>query len=123
MFGGVLKFNESEDKLNSYQIDVFAPLFKWYEECEKSEFDIRIVMSFVRSCYQARILIEFDWKSWEEGLNSLEVQDFKEKDLQFLCMGLTAIIRRDRFIENYLVNQMKKGTIEKLLNEIKNYYV
>jgi len=118
----VLKIEESKSVLLNYGFDHFESIFSTYKTAAQSNFEIRAVMKFVRACYEARVLIEFDWINWKEGFEALDSQNFENKGLQFLCMILTVIIRKDRIVENYLLHEMKRGTIEKLLNQIKVHY-
>lgn len=82
----------------------------------------KLIQQFRKLAYDLPLVVKFDWTNWTEGKTALQnkIFDFNAQDLPFLCRIITLIIRQDRFSEGYLVTNFKNGTIEKILNAIKN---
>ena len=84
--------------------------------------ETQLVKTFRKWVYDFPLIVKFDWTNWTEGKTALQnkIFDFNTQNLPFLCKMITLIIRQDRFSEGYLVKNFKNGTIEKILNAIKD---
>lgn len=80
-----------------------------------------VVTKFISIVYDKNIIIKFAWPKWKEGSNAVENPntDYSKLDYIFLTKLLTGITRNDRFGEGYLVSHFEKGTILKILKELK----
>ena len=72
-----------------------------------------ITQSFVKTAYELKLVLNFDWGEWPEGKAMLQnkSQDFDNLDLATLCKLITTIIRADRFNDGYLISRFENGTI------------
>ncbi len=138
----LLQENNYIEKINSYSVEKWEPLFKLIpeiektskfgelrggEEVEKGVFQLPyyvqndIVSNFTEIVYEMPIAINFDWGSWYEGREMLKEKDFDfdSVDIPTKCKLITAIIRSDRFCDGVLVDAFNSGIMLKILKSIK----
>lgn len=80
-----------------------------------------ITQSFVKTAYELKLVLNFDWGEWPEGKAILQnkSQDFDSLDLVTLCKLITTIIRADRFNDGYLISRFENGTVLNIIKAIK----
>ncbi|MCX6274408.1 MAG: DUF6508 domain-containing protein [Bacteroidetes bacterium] len=81
-----------------------------------------ITSGFFRVVHELGIVPVFDWKEWEEGRLMLDNKelDFSSLEIITLCKLLTIIIRADRFVDGYLVGQLKRKNVQKIIRSIQD---
>ncbi len=98
-------------------------LFYLIPEIESRENLDKTISNFLEMVYHLQIIQEdFDWTSWEEGKQILQNSDkgFDKYDIDTLCKLITAIVRNDKFNENYLESKFTDGTIFKIIKAMEN---
>ena len=80
-----------------------------------------VTSGFFNVVHELGIAPEFDWKEWEEGRLMLDNkdQDFSMLEITTLCKLLTIIISADRFVDGYLVGQLKRKNVQNIISAIK----
>jgi hypothetical protein len=129
------------EKINSYSISEWKPLFDMIpkiegtevfgefmgpEEVEEGVFSFphykygEIISEFIRIVYDMTIIISFDWAHWEGGryMASEADFDFDTIDIPTKCKIITAIVRNDRFHDGALLSAFESGVILKMLHSI-----
>ena len=129
------------EKINSYTIQDWLPLFDLIPEIEatesfgemigeekneRGEFSFShykespIVWQFQEVVYKIPIIIDFDWGSWDDGREIVRNEDFDYDtiDIPTKCKLITAIVRNDRFCEGALVEAFDTGLIQKILKSL-----
>jgi hypothetical protein len=81
-----------------------------------------ITSAFYDAVHGLGIVPVFDWTKWEEGRLMLDNkdQDFSSLEIITLCKLLTIIIRADRFVDGYLVGQLKRKNVQKIIGAIRD---
>ena len=84
-----------------------------------------VVSKFVQVAYRLRIVIDFDWPSWDEGRDLAAADNTKLDyiDLITACKLITAIIRNDRFCDGALVMSFESGLMPRILYRIKELLI
>lgn len=113
-----IEFKESERIISSYTSEQFEVLFHLNEKIKTNELTELLVSEVMSACYAIPIVISFDWGAWSEGKEALENEDFSDKSVHFLCLLLTALIRSDRFNENYFYCAVQSGVVSKIIDAI-----
>lgn len=88
-------------------------------------FDIGpVVERLVHVIYELNIAPAFDWDSWIEGRQILNNQnrDFSTLSPIALCKLLTLILRKDRFLEGFLVSRCNDGTMSRIIGALKKKF-
>lgn len=114
-----LEFKDSERIINSYGGEQFERLFNLNEKIKSDGASDSLVSEVLNVCYDIPIIVSFDWGAWTEGEEALKSEDFSDKSVHFLCLLLTAIIRSDRFNENYFDNLVQSGLVSQIIDAIK----
>ena len=72
-----------------------------------------VTTEFFKVVHELGIVPVFDWVDWEEGRLMLDNkdQDFSASDIITLCKLFTVMIRADRFMDGYLVGQLKRKNV------------
>lgn len=81
-----------------------------------------VTEDFFKVVHELGIVPVFDWMNWEEGRLMLDNkdQDFSASDIITLCKLFTVMIRADRFVDGYLVGQLRRKNVQKIISAIKN---
>ncbi len=81
-----------------------------------------ITSAFYDVVHELGIVPVFDWAKWEEGRLMLDNkdQDFSSLEITTLCKLFTIIIRADRFVDGYLVGQLKRKNVQKIIRSIQD---
>lgn len=129
------------EKIQSFTIEDWKPLlelipiiettkeFSVISEITKSDDGVlivphahehKVVSQFQKIAYQMPIVIDFDWKSWDQGRKIFKDEnfDFDTTDICTICKYITTIIRADRFSEGALVSVFNSGQILRMLKSI-----
>ena len=75
------------------------------------------VLAFIETLYTARVLIDFDWPSWQQqALRYWEQPSrLQAARLPTLRKLLTLHVRKDRFVEGHLASMLEAGHITAIL--------
>lgn len=76
----------------------------------------------ITKLYELGLIVPFDWAEWDEGralLSDGDPSKLEGKPAHILIGLLTALVRNDRFCEGAWGSAIKKGTVAKLLDELK----
>ena len=81
-----------------------------------------VTTDFFKVVHELGVVPVFDWVNWEEGRLMLDNkdQDFSASDIITLCKLFTVMIRADRFVDGYLVGQLRRKNVQKIISAIKN---
>jgi G:T/U-mismatch repair DNA glycosylase len=81
-----------------------------------------ITRRFIQVAYEIKIVLDFDWGNWSEGISMIEngKREFDKLDTLTLCKLMTMILRADRFNDGFLVSNLENGTILKILKALKS---
>jgi hypothetical protein len=77
-----------------------------------------LVTNFVQVMYDKNLVINFDWKNWDEGRAWMASEDeakYKDLNAEFAVKLITTMIRQDRYADGTLVRWFEAGLIQKLL--------
>ena len=79
-----------------------------------------VVLKFIEQCYEAEIVISFDWNEWLQEEKILENQKsfIQQADLAQCAMLLTAHIRCEHSCDGHLFNVLEDGSILLILKRI-----
>jgi hypothetical protein len=82
-----------------------------------------ITNEFFDVVHELGIVPVFDWAEWDEGRLMLDNkdQDYSSLDLITLCKLFTVIIRADRFMDGYLIGQLKRKNVQKVIGAIRDH--
>lgn len=114
-----LEFKDSERIISSYGSEQFERLFNLNEKIKSDGASELLASQVMSTCYDIPIMVSFDWGAWSEGEEAMKDEDFSDKSVHFLCLLLTAIIRSDRFNENYFYNLVQSGLVSQIIDSIK----
>lgn len=81
-----------------------------------------VTTEFFKVVHELGIVPVFDWVNWEDGRLMLDnkYQDFSASDIITLCKLFTVMIRADRFMDGYLVGQLRRKNVQKIISAIRN---
>lgn len=81
---------------------------------EKSD----LVDEFVQMMYDKDLVVNFDWKNWDEGrvwMSDNNQAKYDNLDAEFTVKLITALIRQDRFSDGSLVRWFELGVMQKII--------
>lgn len=79
----------------------------------------KVVRDFEKVVYDLKLVIDFDWGSWDEGREIASTGDYENLDTVTLLKLLTAFIRNNRFRDGALASRFEDKSIENILKELK----
>lgn len=79
-----------------------------------------LVSEFKKIVYELPLIVSFDWGSWNEGQQMLNIEtfDFDTTDIPTKCKLITTIVRSDRFCDGVLISAFDSGVILNILRSI-----
>ncbi len=79
-----------------------------------------VVLKFIEQCYEAEIVISFNWNGWlqEEKIFENQKSFIQQADLAQCAMLLTAHIHREHSCDGHLFNALEDGSILHILKRI-----
>jgi len=94
------------------------PLIKQTKDFSKSP----LVHEFPKLAYESKIMIDFDWTEWSEGIKIVEDINFDYATLDkiSLCKLLTAVVQSESYVHNGLLDYFEDGIILNLLENLEN---
>jgi len=113
-------FEKQEALLKSITKDQYAELVSLYKEIKKSDgTQSKAFQTFHEKLYELKIIFDFKWMKWYEGLAILtDVNtDYSKLSLLQISMLLTAIFRSDRFDDVSIKQNLDNGIIKKLIEQ------
>jgi len=113
---------ENEKEILAYRKKDLKPLFdlipliKQTKDFSKSS----IVQEFPKIAYESKIMIDFDWTEWSEGIKIVEDInfDYSSLDTISLCKLLTAVVQSESYVHNGLLDYFEDGIILDLLENL-----
>lgn len=101
-----------------------------YYQSKKTEFGVNtlpwvepneLTQEFVQFMYDKDLVVNFDWKNWQEGREWLALKDeikYEKLGIETALKLLTAVIRNDRFNEGALVSVFEDGTFPRIIKTL-----
>ncbi len=121
-------FEEQNKYLRSIDPSAFADFFALYEQLTPGDNDAEIIHNdsfriLHEKLYDLKLIFDFDWRAWHRGWKHIKNTrfDYSRSSLLDISMYLTAIFRADRFNEGTIVQNIKNGTIGKILEQLRNF--
>lgn len=104
------KFGEIKDSQKQADGSLIMP--SWYSA--------EIVDKTMKVINHLELYPVFDWVNWKEGQSMLSNKNlsFSALDTEILCKLLTIIIRKDRFLEGFLISCFETGLMYNILKGI-----
>ncbi len=102
------------EEIESKQIEEGVFTFPYWESAS-------IVDDVIFIINELNLVPVYDWNSWKEGHSILENKefDFSTLDTFTLCKFFTIIVRANRFIDGFLIDNFINGNIFKIISAIK----
>ena len=78
---------------------------------------------FHKNLYELKMIFDYPWMKWRKGWKNIQNKDYDYSgcSLLELSMYLTAIFRSDRFNEGEIELNLENGTIDKIMQSIKQH--
>lgn len=79
-----------------------------------------VVSEFRELAHKLMVIKDFDWQSWDEGMEMLNNPSFNYNsiDLETKLRLITLLVRSDRFNEGTLISAFESGVILKILKAL-----
>ena len=119
-------FSENENSLMNYTYEDFKELFLLIPKItESNNYNKKeLLKALEEALYSSKVLVDFDFNSWELGLKIAEDENFDLSSLNIidLCKLLTSILENSKYIHGGISEYFEDGTILKILEGIQKKF-